>query len=460
MPDDGRLWGGRFASSQAEAFDRLNVSLPIDRRMWPQDIRCSRAHARMLGAVGVISSEDAAQIDAGLEQVRGELESGGFEFAPGDEDIHTAIERRLTEIVGDAGQRLHTARSRNDQVATDVLIYLRERCDAQGLLLRDLVLVLIGRAEEHLGTLLPGLTHQQHAQPVRLAHHLLAYVWMLVRDRERLLAVLDACRECPLGAGALAGVSFPIDREMTARELGFSRPAPNSLDAVSSRDALVDYLHFAAQLGVHLSRLGAEIVLWASDDVGFVQLDDSFASGSSMLPHKKNPDAAELARAKAHRLAADYSGLAGTISGLPLAYNKDLQEDKAYLFDAVDTVELLLPATTGMVSTLEFQTDRMRAAVEGGFLGATDLADALVGGGWTFRRAHGAVGALVKALADDGRGLADATPTDFAAAGIEGFDVTLLGPEAVVESKKAAGGTSRAAVSAQLEAARSAVEGW
>lgn len=460
MPAEGRLWGGRFAATQAEAFDRLNVSLPIDRRMWPQDIRCSRAHARMLGAVGVISDNDAAEIDAGLERVERELESGEFEFGPRDEDIHTAIERRLTELVGEPGQRLHTARSRNDQVATDVLLYLRERADAQVLLLRDLVLVLTNRAEEHLGTLLPGLTHQQRAQPVRLAHHLLAYVWMLVRDRERLLQVLDACQECPLGSGAVAGVSFPVDREMTARELGFSRPSPNSLDAVSSRDALVDYLHFAAQLGAHLSRLGAEIVLWASDDVGFVQLDDAFASGSSMLPHKKNPDAAELARAKAHRLAADYSGLVGTISGLPLAYNKDLQEDKAYLFDAVDTVELLLPAMTGMINTLEFQVDRMRAAVDGGFLGATDLADALVGGGWTFRRAHESVGQLVKGLADEGRALADATPTDLAAAGIEGFDVNLLGPEAVVESKRAQGGTSRAAVSDQLEAAKAEVEGW
>ena len=387
MSDAPRLWGGRFGAGPAEAFDRLNASLSVDRRLWPQDITASRAHARMLGAQGIIPAADAAAIDAGLAAIAEEMAAGTFAFRPSDEDIHTAVERRLTELVGDPGRRLHTGRSRNDQVITDTLLYLRERCAEQTTLLRALGEALLGQAAGHLDTLLPGYTHSQRAQPVRLAHHLLAYVWMLDRDRARLGHVIDATADCPLGSGALSGVGFPIDREATAAELGFARPSPNSLDAVGSRDALVDYLHFAAQLGVHLSRLGAEIVAWAGDEYGFVELDDAFTSGSSMLPQKKNPDAAELARAKAPRLAADLAGLLGALSGLPLAYNKDLQEDKEYLFDAIDTVDLLLPAMTGMIAGARFRADRMTAATEGGVLAATDLADHLVRLGWPFRRA-------------------------------------------------------------------------
>ena len=388
MSDAPRLWGGRFGAGPAEAFDRLNASLSVDRRLWPQDITASRAHARMLGAQGIIPAADAAAIDAGLAAIAEEMAAGTFAFRPSDEDIHTAVERRLTELVGDPGRRLHTGRSRNDQVITDTLLYLRERCAEQTTLLRALGEALLGQAAGHLDTLLPGYTHSQRAQPVRLAHHLLAYVWMLDRDRARLGHVIDATADCPLGSGALSGVGFPIDREATAAELGFARPSPNSLDAVGSRDALVDYLHFAAQLGVHLSRLGAEIVAWAGDEYGFVELDDAFTSGSSMLPQKKNPDAAELARAKAPRLAADLAGLLGALSGLPLAYNKDLQEDKEYLFDAIDTVDLLLPAMTGMIAGARFRADRMTAATEGGFLAATDLADHLVRLGGPFRRAQ------------------------------------------------------------------------
>ncbi|MDX6646003.1 MAG: argininosuccinate lyase, partial [Miltoncostaeaceae bacterium] len=359
---DLRLWGGRFASGPAPAFDRQNASLEVDRRLWREDIAGSRAHARMLGARGIISGADAEAIDAGLVQVESELADGSFAFAPGDEDIHTAVERRLTEIAGDAGRRLHTARSRNDQVITDTLLWLRRTAGAQLDALRELAEALLVQAEGHVDVLLPGYTHLQRAQPVRLAHHLLAYVWMLDRDRVRLAAAVAACDECPLGSGALAGVGFPVDRAMVARELGFARPSPNSMDAVSSRDALCDYLHFAAQLGVHLSRLGAEIVWWASEETGFVALDDAFTSGSSMLPQKKNPDAAELARAKAPRLISSLSGLLGVVSGLPLAYNKDLQEDKGYLFDAADTIDLLLPAMTGLVATASFNADRMAAA--------------------------------------------------------------------------------------------------
>ena len=460
MTEPVRLWGGRFGSGPADAFDRLNSSLAVDRRLWPQDIAASRAHARMLGAQGIISEADAEAIDGGLARIAGEMAAGEFAFAESDEDIHTAVERRLTELVGDPGRRLHTARSRNDQVITDTLLYLRERSTDQITLLRSLGGALLSQAEAHLDTLLPGYTHSQRAQPVRLAHHLLAYVWMLDRDRVRLGHAIEATADCPLGSGALSGVGFPIDREATAAELGFARPSPNSLDAVGSRDALVDYLHFAAQLGVHLSRLGAEIVQWAGDEYGFVELDDAFTSGSSMLPQKKNPDAAELARAKAPRLLSDLSGLLGTLSGLPLAYNKDLQEDKEYLFDAIDTVDLLLPAMSGMITGARFRADRMAEATAGGFLAATDLADHLVRLGWPFRRAHEAVGRLVRACLEHGVGLEQAGPAQIAEAGLEGIALPPLTAEASVEAKAAPGGTARAAVLDQMAQARARVAAW
>lgn len=460
MTEGGRLWGGRFGSGPADAFDRLNSSLAVDQRLWPEDVTASRAHARMLGAQGIIPAGDAAAIDDGLARIAGELGSGEFAFRDSDEDIHTAVERRLTELVGDPGRRLHTARSRNDQVITDTLLHLRRRSTEQITLLSETAEALLSQAEAHIDTLLPGYTHSQRAQPVRLAHHLLAYVWMLDRDRTRLGHAIAATADCPLGSGALSGVGFPIDREATAAELGFARPSRNSLDAVGSRDALVDYLHFAAQLGVHLSRLGAEIVQWAGDEYGFVELDDAFTSGSSMLPQKKNPDAAELARAKAPRLAADLAGMLGTLAGLPLAYNKDLQEDKEYLFDAIDTVDLLLPAMAGMIAGARFRQDRMAAAVTGGFLAATDLADHLVRLGWPFRRAHEAVGRLVRACLERGVGLEDAGPAEIAAAGLEGVELPPLTAEASVEAKAAPGGTARAAVVAQLEQARLRVAAW
>ena len=458
--DASRLWGGRFAGSPAEAFDALNDSLPVDQRLWQEDIRGSRAHARMLGAQGIIPAEDAAAIDAGLAQVEAELASGAFAFQPGDEDIHTAVERRLTEIAGDAGRRLHTGRSRNDQVITDTLLWLRGRCEAQATALKALAQALITQARATVDVLMPGYTHLQRAQPVRLAHHLLAYAWMLDRDHRRLLFAMESAGQSPLGSGALAGSGFSVDRDATAAELGFTGITANSMDAVGSRDALVDYLAFAAQLGVHLSRLGAEFVWWSSEEAGFVELDDAYASGSSMLPQKKNPDAAELARGKAARLTADLTGLLGTLSGLPLAYNKDLQDDKHYLFDAADTIDLLLPAMTGMVATARFRAEAMSAAAEQGFLAATDLADALVRQGWPFRRAHEAVGALVRACAERGVGLADATAGDLAAAGLEGVEVPALTAEASVEAKDVPGGTARARVLAQLEAIEQRVEAW
>lgn len=461
MTETHRLWGGRFAAGSAAAFDRLNSSLEVDQRLWPFDIEGSRAHARMLAAQGIIPEADGRSIDEGLTAIAGEMESGEFVFRSTDEDIHTAVERRLTELAGDAGRRLHTGRSRNDQVITDTLLYLRAQATRQRVDITALADALIAQAAEHIDTLLPGYTHSQRAQPVRLAHHLLAYVWMLARDRIRLdQAIAAASASCPLGSGALSGVGFPIDRAGVAAELGFGAPSPNSLDAVGSRDALVDYLHFAAQLGVHLSRLGAEIVSWASDEVGFVTLDDSFTSGSSMLPQKKNPDAAELARAKAPRLTADLAGLLGTLAGLPLAYNKDLQEDKTYLFDACDTVDLILPAMAGMITGAVFRADRMRAAADDGFLAATDLADHLVRRGEPFRTAHEKVGGLVRICLERGIGLAQAGPEDLRAAGLDPDDVPELTAEASVETKAVPGGTARAQVLEQLAAARAVVATW
>jgi argininosuccinate lyase len=461
MSTGHRLWGGRFAGGPAEAFDRLNSALEVDRRLWPFDIAGSRAHAAMLVAQGIIPAADGEAIARGLDQVEAELAGDRFVFQPSDEDIHTAVERRLTELVGDAGRRLHTARSRNDQVITDTLLYLRERAVAQRQQLRELAQALIVQAERHLDTLLPGYTHSQRAQPVRLAHHLLAYVWMLGRDLVRLDHAIAAARAaCPLGSGALAGVGFPVDRARVATELGFDAASANSLDAVGSRDALIDYLHFAAQLGVHLSRLGAEIVAWAGDEMGFVALDDAFTSGSSMLPQKKNPDAAELARAKAPRLAADLAGLLGTMAGLPLAYNKDLQEDKTYLFDAVDTVDLLLPAMAGMIAGASFRVDRMAQAAADGFLAATDLADHLVREGAPFRTAHERVGNLVRICIDRGIGLAEAGPHELAQAGLSPRDVPDLTAEGSVEAKASPGGTARQPVLDQLAAAKAMVSGW
>ena len=343
---------------------------------------------------------------------------------------------------------------------TDTLLWIREHGTAQAGALKALAEALIARAAEHLDTLVPGYTHLQRAQPVRLAHHLLAYAWMLDRDHRRLLFAIESAGESPLGSGALAGSGFAIDRAATADSLGFDRISPNSMDAVGSRDALVDYLAFAAQLGVHLSRLGAEFVWWSTEEVGFVVLDDAYASGSSMLPQKKNPDAAELARGKAARLSADLQGLLGALAGLPLAYNKDLQDDKYFVFDAADTIDLLLPAMTGMVATADFRAHAMTRAAGEGFLAATDLADHLVRQGWPFRKAHEAVGALVRVCGERGVGLADVSAADLAAAGLEGVDVPELTAIASVETKDVPGGTARARVQAQLDDIAKRVAAW
>jgi argininosuccinate lyase len=444
----------RFAEPQDPLFTQLNRSLPFDRRLWREDLAQSRAHARMLAAQGIVGDEDRAALLAALDAVERELAEGRFSFHDGDEDIHMAIERRVTEIAGAAGGRLHTARSRNDQVATDVALWTRgaaqRALDAVG----TLMAALVRSAEAHLDWPLPGYTHLQRAQPVYLAHHLLAYVWMLDRDRERLRFTMSQTQALPLGAGALAGVNFATDRGMVACELGFTRVAPNSIDAVANRDFVLDFLAAAATCATHLSRLGAEIVLWSSEEFAFLELSDAWSSGSSIMPQKKNPDAAELLRAKAPRVVGHLAALHGVLHALPLTYNKDLQEDKEHLFDAADTLEHALLAAAGMIATARFRRDRMAAAASDELIAATDLADMLVGRGTPFREAHGIVAGLVREAVGSGRPLRDVA-------------VPALGPEAEevlaqrswLESKLSEGGTALPRVREQLVAARALVDG-
>ena len=397
------LWHGRFEGGPAEALQALNDSLPFDRRMFREDIAGSRAHVRMLSRVGLMSEVDSEAVLAALDAVEAEMADGSFAFAAGDEDIHTAVERRVTELAGDAGARLHTGRSRNDQVATDLRLWTLRELGDLARLITTFQGTLAARADEAADAYLPGYTHLQRAQPVLLAHHLLAHGWALARDVDRLLDARDRADVSPLGAGALAGSSLPLDPDSVAADLGFAARFENSMDAVGDRDFVAESLFALALLGVHLSRIGEELVLWSSEEFEFVDLDDAFSTGSSMLPQKKNPDVAELARGKAGRLIGHLTGLLATLKGLPMAYNKDLQEDKEPLFDAFDTVRLTLAALDGMVSTLAFRTDRMADAADSPYAAAIDLAEYLVAAGTPFRDAHAVVGALVRAaLAGEG----------------------------------------------------------
>jgi argininosuccinate lyase len=449
----------RFAEPQHDDFRALNDSLAFDRRLAPYDVRQSRAHAAMLAAQGIISAQDRDQLHAGLDQVERELTEGAFPFSPGDEDIHMAVERRLTEIVGAVGGKLHTARSRNDQVATDVAMYVRDHAAQAAGRVSALAATLIDVAEAHLDWPLPGYTHLQRAQPVYLSHHLLAYFWMLIRDRDRFAFALDAASALPLGAGALAGVNFDTDRGMVARELGFPTVSPNSIDAVSNRDFVLDYLSAAATCATHLSRLGAEIVLWSSEEFGFCEVSDAWASGSSIMPQKKNPDAAELLRAKAPRMVAHLLGLHGVMHALPLTYNKDLQEDKEHLFDAVDTLELSLAAAQGMLATISFRRERLAAAASDEFLAATDIADLLVRRGLPFRQAHGVVAGLVRSAIGQGKTLSALTLEELSAASplLDEEFYAVLSQGAWLESKVSEGGTSLRRVREQLDRARAAL---
>ncbi len=449
----------RFAEPQHAVFRRLNDSISFDWRLSPYDVDQSVAHAAMLAAQGIISEGERDELHRGLERVRRELVDGSFEFDDGDEDIHMAIERRLTEIVGRVGGKLHTARSRNDQVATDIAMFVRAHAHEALDRIGRLGLVLVGLAERHLDWPMPGYTHLQRAQPVYLSHHLLAYVWMLIRDRERFAAVVSATAKLPLGAGALAGVNFDTDRSAVAAELGFTSVSENSVDAVSNRDFVLDYLAAAATCATHLSRLGAEIVLWSSDEFSFCEVADGWASGSSIMPQKKNPDAAELLRAKAPRVVGDLMALHGVMHGLPLTYNKDMQEDKQHLFDACDTLELCLDAAHGMLETISFNRERLAAAAGDELLAATDVADLLVRRGVPFREAHGVVAGLVRRALEEGKQLSELTPEELAEQSplLDAEFYRLLENGAWLEAKVSEGGTSLRRVREQLGRARAAL---
>jgi argininosuccinate lyase len=451
----------RFRDPQDPLFVALNSSIRFDYRLAPYDLEQSFAHARMLARSGIISEDDLAQIERGLAAVREEIDQDRFVVVDGDEDIHMAIERRLTELAGPVGGKLHTARSRNDQVATDVAMLVRAHSlDAQSLL-RELMGTLIELAERHLDWPLPGYTHLQRAQPVYLSHHLLAYFWKFRRDLQRFKFCMTATDDLPLGAGALAGVNFDTGRMFVAQELGFGGIAENSLDAVSNRDFVLDYMSAAATCAGHLSQLGGEIVLWSTAEFGFCRVSDSFASGSSLMPQKRNPDAAELLRAKAPRVVGRLAGLHGVLHGLPLTYNKDLQEDKEPLFDAIDTVELCLRVARGMLAEIEFDRERMADAASDELIAATDVADLLVREGVPFREAHGIVGGVVRAAVERGKRLSELTDDELAelAPQLRPPDFrALLEQSSWLESKVSEGGTALARVREQLAQARHVLE--
>jgi argininosuccinate lyase len=443
--ESNKMWGGRFAMSPAEIMEEINASIAFDKALAPQDIRGSKAHAAMLAGAGIITKVDAEAIIAGLDKVAAEIAAGTFEFKRALEDVHMNVESRLKDVAGAAAGRLHTARSRNDQVATDFRLWVRDEIDALNAALRDLQIALARKAEAHAATVMPGFTHLQPAQPVTFGHHLLAYVEMFARDRGRFADARKRLNESPLGSAALAGTSFPIDRHATAAALGFDRPMSNSLDGVSDRDFALETLSAATITAIHLSRLAEEIVIWMTPQFGFVTLSDKFTTGSSIMPQKRNPDAAELARAKVGRIAGAFQSLVMVMKGLPLAYSKDMQEDKEVTFDAIASLKLAIAAMTGMIADLEPVPERMRAAAGRGFSTATDLADWLVRVlAMPFRDAHHVTGSIVKLAESRGCDL-EALPLD-AMQTIEPRitqDVyTVLSVENSVESRTSYGGTA------------------
>jgi argininosuccinate lyase len=458
--DANRQWGGRFAAGPSVVMQEINVSIGFDRKMWRQDIRGSLAHAAMLARAGVLTTEDEHAIRDGLEAIGAEIAAGRFAFDEALEDIHMNIEARLTARVGEAGKRLHTGRSRNDQVATDFRLWVRDAIDGLDAQLTDLMRALADRAAMHAADPMPGFTHLQTAQPVTFGHHLLAYVEMFARDRGRLADARRRLNECPLGSAALAGTSFPIDRDMTAAALGFDRPTANSLDAVSDRDFAIEFLAAAAISAMHLSRISEEIVIWCSAPYRFIRLTDAFTTGSSIMPQKRNPDAAELARAKTGRITGALVALLTVMKGLPLAYAKDMQEDKEPVFDAADAWALSLAAVTGMVRDLAPDTARLREMAGSGFSTATDLADWLVRVlRLPFREAHHVTGRLVAKAEARGVDLAGLTLAEMRAeeAGITEAVFSVLTVEASVASRTSYGGTAPANVAAQAARWRAAL---
>jgi argininosuccinate lyase len=451
------MWGGRFDGGPAAIMRRINASIDVDKRLYAEDIAGSEAHCAMLVAQHILSPEDGAAIHQGLGQIRGEIETGTFCFSADNEDIHLNIEARLHELIGPVAGRLHSARSRNDQVATDFRLWVRGAIDRLDRAMQDAQAALIDRAEAHADWVMPGFTHLQIAQPVTFGHHLLAYVEMLGRDRARLADCRRRLNECPLGAAALAGTAFPIDREQTAAALGFDRPAANSLDAVADRDFAIEFLAASALAGSHLSRLAEEIVLWASEPFGFVRLSDAFTTGSSIMPQKRNPDAAELVRAKTGRLNGALFALLTVMKGLPLAYQKDMQEDKLPVFEAADTLELCLAATAGMVRDLRPDRTRMKEVAAKGFSTATDLADWLVRVlGLPFRRAHQITGEIVKRAETKGSTLAELPLAELQAVepAITDAVYAVLDVDRSVASRTSFGGTAPVRVREAAAAAR------
>lgn len=446
------LWFGRFEQAPSDALQAFGASLPVDKRLWAQDIAGSTAHADMLASQGVISQADAEQIVAGLETIAAQIAAGEFSFNIADEDIHMSIERALTEAIGDAGRRLHTGRSRNDQVATDTRLYIKQQAAALAQQLLEARAVFIQVAKDNSTVIMPGYTHLQKAQPVLFAHHMLAYYWMLTRDFTRMIAARDAADASPLGAAALAGTSYPLDRQQTAAALGFTEVIPNSLDAVSDRDFLLDLLYACTTTMVHLSRLCEELILWSSNEFGFITLSDTYATGSSIMPQKKNPDFAELVRGKTGRVVGDLVGLLTVLKGLPLAYNKDLQEDKEGAFDAIDTLNASLSAVTGMVATMQVNADVMLAGAQGGFMAATDLADFLAARGVPFRDAHEIVGKLVLTAEKSGKTLQQLTLSELQEASsiFDESALEVLKIETVVARRTTEGGTAPQRVAEQL----------
>lgn len=451
------MWGGRFAEGPAAVMREINASIPFDKRLWRQDVAGSKAHVAMLGAVGIVSATDAATISAGLDAVAADYSANGVAEDMALEDIHMQTEARLADRIGPVAGRLHTARSRNDQVATDFRLWVRDAIDQVDTALGGLQDALLARAEEHADSVMPGFTHLQSAQPVTLGHHLMAYFEMITRDRSRFADARARLNLCPLGSAALAGTGFPIDRTMTAKALGFDGPMRNSLDAVSDRDFALDYLMSATQCALHLSRLAEEFILWASQPFGFVSLSDQWSTGSSIMPQKRNPDAAELVRGHSGRIAGCMVALTMTMKGLPLAYSKDMQDDKPPVFEAHDLLGLSIAAMTGMVDSATFSTGRMRAAAEAGFATATDLADWLVReGGIPFREAHHITGRAVRRAEELGVAL-DAVPlTDLKAidARIDDRVYGVLSVDASVASRTSFGGTAPANVRAAIGIAR------
>lgn len=454
------MWGGRFAAGPSAIMREINASIPFDKALWRQDIAASKAHVAMLGAQGIVAAEDAAAISAGLDQVAAEYEADGVPEDWDLEDIHMTTESRLAELIGPVAGRLHTARSRNDQVATDFRLWVRDACTQMDEGLAALQRALVSRAGEHAGDIMPGFTHLQTAQPVTLGHHLMAYYEMFRRDRSRLADARERMNECPLGSAALAGTGFPIDRAMTASALGFAAPTANSLDAVSDRDFALDFLYACSTTALHLSRLAEELILWASQPFGFVRLPDSLSTGSSIMPQKKNPDAAELVRGHSGRVIGSLTSLMITMKGLPLAYSKDMQDDKPPVFEAAGLMGLSIAAMTGMIAESTFNTARMRAAAELGYATATDLADWLVRqAGIPFREAHHITGSAVK-LAEN-RGIAlDALPlSDLKAidARIDESVYAALSVDASVAARASYGGTAPDQVRLQVERAKAAL---